>query len=321
PRRAGDRGAVDAGCLPNLLPGGRPVSDEVARAELSAAWDLPGGALSGNPGRDTDGILRAARSGELGGLLVAGVDPADLSDPVPAEEALDAVPFLVSLELRQSAVTRRADVVLPVAPAVEKAGTYMDWEGRLRTFDAVLPTGAMTDGRVLEAIAALMNVPSDGATAGISLGTGDVGAIRRELAAMPASRSGRPPAPSFQAGSLPTPGPREAVLATWHHLIDLGSLLDGDEVLAGTSRPAVARIGKDLADTLGVADGDLVTVSTDRGDVSLPAEITDLPAQVVWLPTNSPGSTVRRSLGVTSGAVVRLSAGVPGPILAEGTHA
>ena len=38
----------------------------------------------------------------------------------------------------------RADVVLPVAPSVEKAGTYMDWEGRLRTFEAVLPTAAMT---------------------------------------------------------------------------------------------------------------------------------------------------------------------------------
>ncbi len=29
PRRAGDRGAVEAGCLPNLLPGGRPVSRRV----------------------------------------------------------------------------------------------------------------------------------------------------------------------------------------------------------------------------------------------------------------------------------------------------
>jgi NADH-quinone oxidoreductase subunit G len=237
------------------------------------------------------------------------------------------VPFLVSLELRQSAVTRRADVVLPVAPAVEKAGTYLDWEGRLRSFETVLPTTAMTDGRVLEAVAALMDVPSNhpatahGTTEGISLGTGDVHAIRRELGAMPASRSERPPAPSFHAGTLPEPGPGEAVLATWHHLIDLGSLLDGDEVLAGTARPPVARIGKDLADTLGVADGDLITVSSDRGDISLPAAITDLPPQVVWLPTNSPGSTVRRSLGVTSGAVVRLSAGVPGPILAEGAHA
>ena len=188
---------------------------------------------------------------------MAGVDPADLADPRLAEQALDAVPFLVSLELRQSAVTRRADVVLPVAPAVEKSGTFMDWEGRLRTFETVLPTTAMTDGRVLEAIAALMDV---------TLGTGDVAAIRRELGAMPASRADRP-ARAERVGRrrCRSRAASEAVLATWHHLIDLGSLLDGDEVLAGTARPPVVRIGKDLAEALGVADGDAVTVSTDRG--------------------------------------------------------
>ncbi|GLY98251.1 NADH-quinone oxidoreductase subunit G [Actinoplanes sp. NBRC 103695] len=312
PRRAGDRGAVDAGCLPNLLPGGRPVADPAARAELSAAWDLASGLLPTSAGRDTDGILRAAKDGQLGGLLVAGVDPADLADPRLAEEALDAVPFLVSLELRQSAVTRRADVVLPIAPAAEKSGTFLNWEGRLRSFETVLPTTAMTDGRVLEAVAALMDV---------TLNTGDVMAIRRELGAMPASRADRPAVPTVAAAAVPALGASEAILATWNQNLDLGSLQDGDEALAGTARPPVARIGKDLADTLGVVDGDLISVSTDRGTVSLPAAITDLPPQVVWLPTNSPGSTVRRSLGVNSGAVVRLSAGVPGPILAEGALA
>jgi NADH-quinone oxidoreductase subunit G len=312
PRRAGDRGAVDAGCLPNLLPGGRPVADAGARAELAKAWDIEPGALPGTIGRDTDAIVAAAADGTLGALLVAGVDPADLADPRLAEQALDAVPFLVSLELRQSAVTRRADVVLPIAPAAEKSGTFLNWEGRLRSFDTVLATTAMTDGRVLEAIAALMDV---------TLNTGDVMAIRRELGAMPASRAERPAVPTTAAASVATPGAGEAVLATWNQNLDLGSLQDGDEALAGTARPPVARIGKDLADTLGVVDGDLITVSTDRGGVSLPAAITDLPPQVVWLPTNSPGSTVRRSLGVNSGAVVRLSAGVPGPILAEGALA
>ncbi|GAA0524597.1 NADH-quinone oxidoreductase subunit G [Paractinoplanes ferrugineus] len=308
PRRAGDRGAVDAGCLPNLLPGGRPVTDAAARAELAPAWGVEPGVLPGTPGRDTDGIIAAAAAGELGGLLVGGVDPGDLADPRLAEQALDNAGFVVSLEIRGSAVTRRADVVLPVAPAQEKSGTFMDWEGRLRSFPTVLPTTAMTDGRVLEAIAALLEV---------TLGTGDVMTIRRELGAMPPSTASRPAAPTVTAGALPTRGATEAVLATWHHLIDSGSLLDGDDVLKGTARPSLVRIGKDLAESLGVAEGDAVTVSTDRGGVTLPAAITDLPPQVVWLPTNSPGSSVRRSLGVTSGAVVRLSAGAAGPILAE----
>jgi NADH-quinone oxidoreductase subunit G len=40
PRRAGDRGAVEAGCLPNLLPGGRPLADPAARVDLAVAWGV-----------------------------------------------------------------------------------------------------------------------------------------------------------------------------------------------------------------------------------------------------------------------------------------
>ncbi len=309
PRRAGDRGAVDAGCLPNLLPGGRPVTDPVARAELAGAWDLPAGIIPSQVGRDTDGILAAAADGAIGALVVAGVDPGDLADPKLAEAALDAVPFLISLELRGSAVTRRADVVFPVAPVVEKAGSFVDWEGRLRTFEAVLSPSAsgngtaiatMTDGRVLDALAAQL---------GVELGTGDVNSVRRELGALSATRANRPAAPAVAPAGPARPGSGEAVLATWHHLIDQGTLTEGDEHLGGTARLPVVRLSKAMARTLGVADGAAVTVGTDRGAVTLPAEITDMPDDVVWLPTNSPGSTVRRSLGATSGTIVRVSSG------------
>ncbi|GIG90982.1 NADH-quinone oxidoreductase subunit G [Plantactinospora endophytica] len=308
PRRAGDRGAVDAGCLPNLLPGGRPVTDAAGRAELAGAWDLAAGVIPSQPGRDTDGILAAAASGGLGALVLAGVDPADLADPRLAEEALDAAPFVVSLELRHNAVTRRADVVFPVAPVVEKAGSFLDWEGRLRTFEAVLNTTAMTDARVLDAIAAQLDV---------RLGTGDVNNIRRELGALPATKANRTAAPAVEPAAPVRPGPGEAVLATWHQLVDAGTLTEGDPQLGGTARPPVVRLGKAAAEALGVAEGDAVTVGTDRGALTLPAAITDLPDDVVWLPTNSPGASVRRSLGVTSGAVVRLTAGPATPVAAD----
>jgi NADH-quinone oxidoreductase subunit G len=298
PRRAGDRGAVDAGCLPNLLPGGRPVADAAARAELAAVWDLEPGIIGSQPGRDTDQIIAAAAAGKIGALVVAGVDPADLADPRAAEAALDKVPFLISLELRLSAVSRRADVVFPVAPVVEKAGSFVNWEGRLRTFDAVLNTTAMSDARVLDALADQL---------GVTLNTGEVLAIRRELGSMPATEARRPYSPSVFPVKAPQPGDGEAILATWHHLIDLGSLLDGDEYLGGTARPPVVRLSKATAEALGVADGEAVTVGTDRGALTLPALITELPDSVVWLPTNSPGATVRRSLGVTAGAIVRVS--------------
>jgi NADH-quinone oxidoreductase subunit G len=301
PRRAGDRGALETGCLPNLLPGGRLVSDPGARAELVGAWGLEAGVLPSFPGRDTDQMLAAAADGRLSALVVAGVDPGDLADPRQAEQALQRVGFLVSLELRGTAVTRRADVVLPVAPVVEKAGTFLNWEGRLRTFEQVLRTTAISDARALDALAREF---------GVELNTADPAAVRAELTSLPVTRGHRPAAPAVPAATASRPGAGEAVLATWHHLLDLGTLTEGDEYLGGTARTAVARISKATATDLGVADGDPVTVGTDRGAITLPAALTDLPDGVVWLPTNSPGATVRRTLGVPAGAIVTISPAV-----------
>src|SRR5690625_7876944 len=66
PRRAGDRGAVEAGLLPQLLPGGRTVADAQARVDAGAVWGVED--LPAEPGRDLNGILQAAADSELGGL-------------------------------------------------------------------------------------------------------------------------------------------------------------------------------------------------------------------------------------------------------------
>src|SRR5215470_13026653 len=104
-------------------------------------------------------MLAAAAHGELGALVVAGVDPADLPDPEAALAAIEMAPFVVSLELRAGAVTDRADVVFPVAAVAEKAGTFVNWEGRLGQFGAALSVpAARSDLQVLHAIADRMDV-------------------------------------------------------------------------------------------------------------------------------------------------------------------
>jgi NADH-quinone oxidoreductase subunit G len=94
-------------------------------------------------------------------------------------------------------------------------------------------------------------------------------------------------------------------LATWRQLLDRGSLQAGEPHLAGTARKAVARVSAETAQKL----GDSVTVSTERGAITVPLEVADLPEGVVWLPANSDGSTVRPSLGVGHGAVVSIRGG------------
>jgi NADH-quinone oxidoreductase subunit G len=231
---------------------------------------------------------------------VGGVDPDDLSDPALALTALEEAPFVVSLEIRESAVTDRADVVFPVVPTVEKAGMFLDWEGRLRPFDETLESkGGQPDHRVLHTLAAEL---------GVDLATATVRAIDAEIAAIGHWTGQRPDAPSSPPAAPPKVGGRRAVLATWHHLLDEGRLQDAEPHLAGTRKAAVARINDALAAVVGVADGESITVSTSRGTVTLPVVITDMVDQVVWIPTNSTGSRVLSSLGVASGAVVQLSA-------------
>jgi NADH-quinone oxidoreductase subunit G len=302
PRRAGERGALEVGALPTLLPGGRLVADAEARAEVEQAWGLEPGTLPAEPGRDTTGILRAAANGELGALVVGGVDPYDLPDTELAIEALQKAGFVLSLELRPSAATEYADVVLPVAPSVEKAGSYVNWEGRRREFGTTLDgTGVLPDCRVLDTLAVEMD--ADLFTQTPSAAAGDLarlGTTARPRAVAPTTESRQPGLPKSDG---------QVLLATWRHLLDNGSLQDEEPHLAGTARRAVARLSLHTAEVLGVDKAAVVTVSTDRGSVTLPFEYADLPDGVVWLPANSGDVTVGRTLGAGHGASVNVQAG------------
>src|SRR5690606_33707733 len=156
---------------------------------------------------DTSEIVAALAGGKLDGLLVGGVELADLPDPAAAREALRAAGFVVSLEILRSEVTELADVVLPVAAAVEKAGTFVTWEGRERPFPAVLPaTGFASDHRVLTLLAEEFDV---------RLAAGSVDEVRAEIAELGTWDGGRPPGPAVAPAQAPAPKTGEAVLASW----------------------------------------------------------------------------------------------------------
>lgn len=300
PRRAGERGAVEAGAMPGLLPGGRPVTDPAARQQVRNFWQVD--ELPATPGRDTAAILDAAPF--LGALVIGGVDIADLPDPSAALSAIDAARFVVSLELRHSPVTDRADVVFPVATAMEKAGTFRTWEGRPRRFDAALGDSTvlrraaqLSDHRVLHAISEEMSVP---------LRLPDAASARAELVRLGAWDGLPVPPPEYGADPVSHPEQGEAVLASWRMLLDQGRMQDGEPNLAGVARPPVVRLSAATAAEIGAADNDAITVGTDRGIVTLPLMITEMPDRVVWLPMNSPGSSVYEQLAACPGGVVAI---------------
>ncbi len=315
PRRAGERGALDSGALTGVLPGGRVLTDAAARIETAAVWGVDVASLPSLVGRSADDVVARinddhhaiAVAGDeppehtIRALVVAGVSADDQGDPDAFLSAIDAVPFVVSLETRHTDVTERADVVFPVATVAEKAGSFTDWEGRIRDFNAVLhEVGIQNDGRVLAMIADEMD---------LDFGRGDVSALRKELDSLGRGNGVRPEVPNVAASATATVDSAHAVLATWRHLLDAGTLQEGEPYLAATARAAVVRISAAKAAALQVNDGDEVAVSTEHGSISLPAVITELPDDVVWLPTNSFGSTVRATLHADAGDVVAVSRG------------
>ena len=296
PRRAGERGAADVGALPNLLPGGRPVADEAARAEIAAAWD--GAELPAEPGRATPAILDAVIGGRLDALVVGGIEVEDLPDAQRALTALERATFVVSLEQRPSTVTEHADVVFPVAAVAEKSGIFVDWEGRPRWFTPSVDSGGrLSDHRVLAAIAA---------EAGTALGCDTTDEIHAQLQEMGAWTGKRADLPGVTRPAPVVPNTGHALLASWRLLLDRGRLQDGEPNLAATAHAAVVRCSAATATQAGAADGEPLTVTGPTGSVTLPLVVTDMPDGIVWLPLNSPGSQVYTQLGARAGDVVAL---------------
>ena len=293
PRRAGERGAIQAGAIGNLLPGGRPVSDVAARNEIAALWSV--NSLPSNIGRSTSEIIAAVHSDEIGALLVGGVDPLDLDDNLSALAALDKA-FVVSLEIAPSAVTSRADVVLPVAAVTEKSGSFLNWEGRARSFDAAVNDSLnRSDLRILSMIAEEM---------GTSINLGTVTAATKEIATIKDWQGERSKMKSISALPQPNLSTNEALITSWRRLLDLGTLQEGEENLAGTARQTVAVISEKRAQALGVADGDLLKISTAEGFVTLPALIENIHDDALWAPRNSRGSQLLTKLNAVHGEVV-----------------
>ena len=292
PRRAGERGALAAGAIGNLLPGGRPVTDAAARVDIASVWNVE--SLPSDIGRSADQIIADVNSGKISALLVGGVDPLDGPNPDATIAALQKA-FVVSLEIAGSEVTKYADVVLPVAAITEKNGSFLNWEGRAREFDIAVDSLNRSDLRILSMIA-------DELGHSISLGT--VANAAKELASIGNWDGAKVTAPKVSATDAHSVSGDQAILTSWRRLLDLGTLQKGEENLAGTARRTVAVISPKRAADLGVVDGQLLKISNSNGWVMLPALIENIHDDAVWAPRNSAGSQLLANLGVAHNAVV-----------------
>ena len=301
PRRAGDRGALDVGARPDLLPGGRPVADAAVRGELGEAW---GAELPEAPGLDGPTMVAAAAAGELGVLILAGVDV--VRDHGPRELATQALEraFVIAFDHEVNDTTSQADVLLPGAVHAETEGTFTDWEGRAQATHRAIPVGGAAQDiwDLADQLAVRLGV--DLGLHGMDRITAETRLFRRRpatLASSAAPQTAPPPAPPQGEG---------LVLVTYPLLIDAASMLARASDLNRETPGAFVELHPDDAAQLGLADG--ATAEVDFGQertARLPVRVAATVAPgCAFVPANQPDLAVTALLGPAPALRVKVTA-------------
>jgi len=155
------QGACDMGGLPNVMTGYQPVSDPKVIEKFSQAW---GKKLSASTGLTITDMIPAMLEGKLKGLYIIGENP-KLSDPDwnHLNHALKKLDFVVVQELFLSETAQIADVVFPAASLAEKEGTVTNTERRcMRMYKAVEPIGnTLPDWEIISRLSTAMGYEMD----------------------------------------------------------------------------------------------------------------------------------------------------------------
>ena len=134
------QGACDVGCLPNVYPGYQQVTSPDAKAKFESAW---GAKLSATPGQTHTEIFDALLDGRIKSLYLVGENPVlSEANANHAIEAMEKADFMVVQDIFMTETAELADVVLPAAAFAEKDGTFTNTERRVqRVRKAIDPAG------------------------------------------------------------------------------------------------------------------------------------------------------------------------------------
>ncbi|EON20614.1 formate dehydrogenase subunit alpha [Cupriavidus sp. GA3-3] len=295
------QGASDAGLIPMMYPDYRRVDDPVAIASFEALWGMP---LDRQPGLTVVEVMQAIERGEVRGMYIMGENPA-MSDPDAehAREALASLDHLVVQDIFLTETAYLADVVLPASAFPEKTGTFTNTDRTVQLGRQALnpPGQARQDLWIIQQMAAQLGLDwhYDGVAevfdemrqAMPSIGGVTWERLEREHAVTyPCKEEGDPGEPVIFIDSFPTASGRgrfvpadiipaaerpdidyPMVLITgrqlehWH----TGSMTRRAGVLDAIEPDPVALVHPLDLDALGGKPGDVVTLASRRGEVTL----------------------------------------------------
>jgi formate dehydrogenase major subunit len=311
------QGASDAGLIPMMYPDYQRVDNPAAKEKFEKLWGMP---LDGQPGLTVVEIMHAIKDGKVRGMYIMGENPA-MSDPDAnhARESLAALDYLVVQDIFLTETAYLADVILPASAFPEKTGTFTNTDRLVQLGrQAIDPPGeAKQDLWIIQQIAKRMglhwnyahvsevfdemrhSMPSIGGITWERLQRdhavtypcekeGDAGqpVVFTEHFPTQTGRAKFVPADIIPAAERPDAGyPNVLItgrqLEHWH----TGSMTRRAIVLDAIEPDPIALVHPlDLAD-LGGKPGDVITLESRRGKVSLYARADDSsPRGAVFVP-------------------------------------
>ena len=311
------QGASDAGLIPMFFPDYKSVENADIRAKVEEAW---GAKLDPRKGLTVVEIMKAIKDGTIKGMYILGENPA-MSDPDlnHVRQALSELEHLVVQDLFLTETAVYADVILPASAWPEKDGTVTNTNRQVQMGRAALPLpgDAKVDWWITQEIARRIGLnwnykhPSEIYTEMASLmpSLDNISweRIERESAVTyPADAPDKPGRDVVFDKGFPRPGgfgklvaaklqpPDETpdqeypfILTTgrqlehWH----TGAMTRRSAVLDALEPAAVASLSRGTFLKLGIKPGDVVRVTTRRGEVELNSRQDDaIPDGVVFIP-------------------------------------
>ena len=152
------QGSCDMGSFPHELAGYRPVSDDAVRGSFENHWQVT---LDPEPGFRIPNMFAAALDGRFKGLYVQGEDMAQ-SDPNTqhVEAALGSLECLVVQDLFLNETAKFAHVFLPGTSFLEKNGTFINAERRINRVRPVMqPRQGKAEWLITQELAQALGYP------------------------------------------------------------------------------------------------------------------------------------------------------------------
>jgi ferredoxin-nitrate reductase len=170
-------GGREVGGMATLLPGHRDLTNAAHRAEVAKFWGVE--SIPEKPGLTAVELFDAIGAGMVKAVWVIATNPvASMPNAWQVEKSLAAAELVVVQDIYPTETTELADVVLPAAGWLEKAGTMTNSDRTMALLEkAVEPPGeALADVEILLRFACAMGWKG--------FGYGDVGDVFAEHAAL-----------------------------------------------------------------------------------------------------------------------------------------